>query len=41
MNTSVKSFVKIYQDTTDEFDCEKDFRQECILSPALFSIFIN
>ncbi|WP_419652614.1 RNA-directed DNA polymerase [Thiolapillus sp.] len=41
MYKSVKAFVKIYQETTDEFDCEKGLRQGCILSPTLFSIFIN
>ena len=41
MYKSVKAFVKIYQETIDEFDCEKGLRQGCILSPTLFSIFIN
>ena len=41
MYTSAKAFVKIYQETTDEVDCDKGLRQGCILSPTLFSIFIN
>ena len=41
MYESVKASVKIYQDTTDEFDCEKGLKQGCILSPTLFSLFIN
>ena len=41
MYKSVKAFVKIYHETTDEFNCEKGLRQGCILSPTLFSIFIN
>ena len=41
MYKSVKVFVKMYQETTDEFDCEKSLRQGYILSPTLFSIFTN
>ena len=40
MYKSVKAFVKIYQETTDEFDCEKGLCHGCIKSPALFSVFI-
>ena len=32
----VKAFVKIYQETTDEFDCEKGLRQGCILNLLYF-----
>ena len=39
MYKSVKAFVKVYQETTDECDCDKGLRQGCILSPTLFSIF--
>ena len=41
MYKSVKAFVKIYQETTDEFDSDKGLRQGCILSPTLFSIFMD
>ena len=41
MYKSVRDVVKIHQETTDEFDCEKGLRQGCILTPNLFSIFIK
>ena len=33
--------VKIYQERTDEFNCEQGLRQDCIFSPTSFWIFIN
>ena len=41
MYKSIEAFVKIYQETTDEFEFEKGLKQRCILSPTLIPKFIN
>ena len=37
----VKACVKVNGEYTDEFNCPAGLKQGCLLSPMIFSIFIN
>ena len=41
MHRSVISCVRVNNKVTELFDCPSGVRQGCILSPALFSLFVN
>ena len=41
MYESVKACVRINNECTDFFECSEGLRQGCLLSPILFSMFVN
>jgi len=41
MYRSVVSCVRVHYKVTEFFHCPFDVKQGCILSPALFSLFVN
>ena len=41
MYESVKACVRINGECTDYFECTEGLRQGCLLSPVLFSMFVN
>ena len=41
MYESVKACVGINNECTDFFECSEGLRQGCLLSPILFSMFVN
>ena len=41
MYESVKTCVRINGECTDYFECTEGLRQGCLLSPVLFSMFVN